>query len=263
MQRVGAETLVRDYKPVREFRLTASSTSSLIFMATCLLAACARETGDAGSQGDQSERNSAVGWQVRSEGDPMTDATYALAQTAMSGELFDVQVSATCSDGGVSRYTFRVFNKEGQPEPFRVTETFGSCHFSMQVREDERRPYNHMEFRPAYSNQVQLRDQDATRAAAASRLTLRFFMQTGTDTMQLDQTDEVFRNAMAPCARRTSSTPNPSTARAPAPAPKDGTVVETPEGEQMTRPLRADEIEEIERSTGHPYRPGDAVAPEQ
>lgn len=238
-------------------------TSHLSISYLAVVAAASILTGGCGQERDDRTSGGGSGqWQVSREADQMTDVGYDMAETVLSGELFDVEVAVTCTDNGVGRYTFRVFDKDRQPEPFRETVTLGSRHYSVQVRADSQRPYNHMEFRSAYENQVQLRGGEAARAASANLLTLRFFMISGTDTVQLDQTDQAFRTVMAGCTSGAGTSSNSTVETAPT-AVGDGATVRTPQGEEFTRPMRADEIEEIERSTGRRYQPGDALQPEE
>lgn len=227
-----------------------------------LLVACSSSAGsanDSGGQGNpalpQEWPAEGATWEVERATDQMTDTGYDVARVVLSGETFDVEATATCTDRAAARYTFVVFDKDAQPAPFRTVVTFGSPHYSLQIRRDQERPYNHMEFRSAYENQVQVRGREAAQAIAADVLTLRFFMLDGTETLKLDQSSEAFRGAMARCFPVTHPDRAPTAA-----LDGGGTPVSAGESEEaMARPLRADEIAEIEAANGRPYQPGDTI----
>ena len=138
-------------------------------------------------------------WTVTKETDAMTSLGFTKATTTLSGASTDFETTVTCADKGALQYVFNALDKSGEPTPMQLTFGMGSRYFPVWVRVDEEKAYQHFHFNPPYNNQARLTGRTAYDAARAQRLTLRFVMAGGIETVEIDQSTQAFRDVVQPC----------------------------------------------------------------
>ncbi len=129
----------------------------------------------------------------------MTDAGFTKATITLRGASFDFETTVTCADKGALQYMFNALDKSGKAAPMRLTFGMGSRYFPVWLRVEDKKAYEHFHFNPAYTNQARLTGSPAYDAASGKHLTLRFVMEGGTDTVEVEQSDAAFRDAVQPC----------------------------------------------------------------
>lgn len=198
---------------------------------------------------------SSSGWQVSDEVDAMSDLRTLTAVHAVSGDFAKYEVVVRCIPKRLSlAYIISAFDDEGRG--VALSRSIGASEFRPDGAPARFLPSAGLNSVAAYSS--------TREAAGANRIVIRVGTNAGADTFEIDQSNAEYRSVAEPCLqalaeseRKRKEAEAAMLAAAPVePVTAEDDGMNDADGE---RPIRMDEIQEIEAHTGLPYEEGDSI----